>query len=763
MAESQDWLLVVDDIRDDVEYSRLLPQPGPTSHILLTSREAELPDSHQATPPAPRETEPQGLPATGEAGLAAAREAGPSGEGAGAVARAMEVPPFTPDESRRLLLAELPQMPSAPADQIGWTVGNVPLAVSLAGRLLTIGVAAAVAENMSYDAGLSRAVQRFSDDYRDARGRLLAADAEVTAARIALEVALATVVEDPDLGAWQSELDGWGAAGRGGAVEWILDAFALLTTKGVSMELLRSPGMQRRLTEHLGAGEPLPLSDALMIDLTVWRLARHGLLEVDLYRTTRPVRQHATLRELTLRRMSAERRATLTRELWVALREYVPGRPIGPKPPDPEVWQNLVELRTWEMPGRDLRRWFMYRVYDLVQAGDKPSLDLALEVGERARALWAQDSPSSPEYLRLLSLLAQAYRTLGDFERARTLAKQALREQRRVLGHDHPRTLLSADAHAAILRATGDFGEALVECRAVAGRLASLLGPDHYATIQAEHNLALSESLSGNAREALRIAADRFERGRAIVGDTPGVWLFAVAAARYHRALGEPAKSYALLKDLLAHAGSPGFTPDLARSAESGLAVSERMLGLADSALERDTRLLGEFIRHKGARSLPALACRSSLAADLIAIGKHGEALTEAEACLGMFVTSMGDGHPFTQIPRMQVSICLRAAGELERARAEAESALSLLSERLEYPHPWVFSARVNLANVLVALGERDSAAEQETSAIQGLEEMNEPFHPARRTAVENLNDTQAPGGSRPGDRLDVDLEIPQV
>jgi tetratricopeptide (TPR) repeat protein len=747
LAARQDegWLLVVDDLRGQ-ESAELLVPLGRSSRLLVTARAAE--------------------PQCGQIAL-----------------RPVKVPSFALEESRTVLQASLPRLPRDLADRIGHTVGHLPLAVHMAAALLRVQVRAGQADNAPYESAVTTAVERFGEEYRTAQAELLAGTAQATSAHVMLEVTVRNMFQDPQLEAWSRE--DWNHEGGGAALQWIVDACALLDSRGVTLDLLRSPGLQRALTGHLGAVPPVWLSDPLMIDVAVWSLAQHGLVEVDPDHHERPIRQHATLRELITQRMSAERRARLTAELWLALSEYapsrptpigpkdavlrsadrmrepVPGHPFTPKDPDSEVRRNLVELRSWKATDPGIRRWLVYRLFDLVQVGDKPSLDLVLSVGLKAKDAWSEGQ-GEPEYLRLLNLLAQAYRLLGDYEKATSLTRRALRLQRIHLGAANPRTLLTADAYASILRAAGEFGEAQMECRNAARHMADLLGPDHSSTVQIEHNLALSEVLVGNAAEALRIARYRFERGRVVGGNPRITWRFALAAAAYHRALGHYRESHILLKDYLAHSGESGVGTDLL-IAEAGLAITERRLGQPEDAHERDTRLLSARIRITGEQSLDTLSCRSSLAADLIALGKYAEAEEEATRSLHGMIETMGPTHPFSQIPQMQISICLRSHGALEEARARAESALETLSARLADPHPWVLSARVNLASVLVRLGELDAAAALEQSAVSGFDDLNDPYHPGRSQAVDNLKDTTAPDGSFPARRREIDLEIPGI
>ncbi len=386
-----------------------------------------------------------------------------------------------------------------------------------------------------------------------------------------------------------------------------------------------------------------------------------------------------------------------------------------------------------------------------------------------AEEAWKSDE-SSPEDLRLLNLLAQAHRELGHYTDAGRRAKQALRGQRAVLGMNHPRSLLSGDAYGSILVSTGEFRQARSEVRRVVGSMTRLLGPSHPATLQAKHNLAIAEVLTGNPQAGLELLQDQFNQLRAMGGENDdAAWGIANSLAFCHRVLGQNREAFNLLKGFLRRRGvldSGGVPTRAVLRAESGLAVAERRLGNPEGARERDERMLAEFIRDQGEDVLQTVSCRAGLAADIHSLGKHADAVEHASQCLRTLQRGLPADHPYIHACAVNLSGYLRAAGDYRQAEESARDSYDALSERLGTTHPWTLAAAVSLANLAAVRGDPEGAAELERGVLHGFDELGLGSHPDRRLVAVNLADSLARQRSespedRPPGRLDIDLELP--
>ncbi|MFD7550002.1 FxSxx-COOH system tetratricopeptide repeat protein [Streptomyces sp. NPDC059816] len=726
------WLLIYDDVRDpEILFdTHLVPRGGDGGHVLLTAR----------------------------------RSVGLS------VPHQLDVPAFSEVESRALLTTRVRGLTTEHAERLSRTVAHVPLRVKLAAAWVEVRAALLTSLNRPRKDAVDKAVAEFADAFVSQQQELLTLHKEVSPSRVVLEVALRALRQSPGSEAWGHE------RGDSTVTRWLLECCALLTGPGASLQLLRSPQMQaalaRRTADVNGDTPDTAISDDLMVDVALWAMARYGLIEVDFARQERPVRQHQVLRDAVLERMSAAERQQREHELRAVVAGFTQVEPRGRALAEfsDQQARQLTALRIWEDPRPEVRQRLNEHLGNLARTRDELRLREVLELGGRAHKHWQEDEPSA-EYLRLHTVMASALRVLGEYAEASRHARIALRGYRSAFGVNHPRTLLSADAYGALLRADGHFADALTQGNHVYQRMRELLGPDHRTTAQAEHNLALCEALMGNVASALDRLQGQLNRRRAIGGpDDPAAWTVLVPLAAAQRALGQDRESYDLLKQFVSRKSGEAGTgvpySEMAR-VETGLAVCERRLGNPTGAWERDGRVLRECLRLFGSSSPVTVRTRFSFASDLHALGRQEEALEQSALCLKALDGSMGTDHPYTHLARIRHAVHEREAGRVAVALEWGGHAYRRLEARLGATHPWTLAAASGLAGTLVADGAYDDAEWLEEQALNGFEELRMTQHPSRALIAANLVDTRAhldTGRPAPGVRRgDVDLELPGV
>ncbi|MFE9747520.1 tetratricopeptide repeat protein [Saccharothrix saharensis] len=84
---------------------------------------------------------------------------------------------------------------------------------------------------------------------------------------------------------------------------------------------------------------------------------------------------------------------------------------------------------------------------------------------------------------------ASVYESMGDLERALPLFEATLADRERVLGHEHPNTLLSRNNLASASWSAGDRDRAISLQRAALADAERVLGPDHPTTRTIRANL----------------------------------------------------------------------------------------------------------------------------------------------------------------------------------------------------------------------------------------------------------------------------------
>lgn len=741
--ETDSWLIVFDGAPDPGQLRGLLPVPHERGHVVITSRTALSDGGREPHAPSPR-LQPFAISA------------------------------MSAEESRTLLAEKVPEITGSQARQIGGAVGFVPQALHLAARCLAERTATHRRDDYTnHEAAVRTAVDDVLAEYRVSGAESARTSDSVSSVAVMVQVARRLVLSTPGAIAWHAE------SPESDAVGWLLGAASLLSGRAMSLELLRSP---RILSELAGddessapgsAGAEVLLPDEHMVSVALWALSRVGLLDVDFDRTRQPLVQHHGLRDLIRAGMDPAERTHIESVLRSVLSEHAPRAPGLPAD-----WALEVEsLRLWEDPRPRVRRSLLRHLNALSQRAEAADLDRLLDIAARARAQWAADDSDeqSPEYLRLLNFVARAHRLRGDYDISRRFAQDALRGHRRLLGIAHPRSLLSADSYAAVLRVLGRFDDALLQLRPVLEGLTLLLGRQHPASVQAQHNLALTEALTGRIAPALAAIQDQFRYRQDVGGkDDPGAWDSADLLAYLYRAAGRDGEARDLLRRKLRRHGD---TWNLARlRTEVGLAVSERRLadgfpGFQDPlygyelAHERDLRGLGLSIDRFGPDRYVTVRFRFGYAADLHALGKSDEAELQARQCLETLARWFGQGHPCTGLGQVRHGVCLRSMGEVGLAEETGREGLRLLIGRLGRAHPWVAAAENSLAATLASAGREEEAVELARTALARLGDLGFAHRLDGRRVAAHLDRLTGTDTTRavPPSGYDIDLELPDL
>ncbi|MEV4923798.1 FxSxx-COOH system tetratricopeptide repeat protein [Streptomyces roseoverticillatus] len=745
-TDSPSWLIVYDGVVDPAELQGLLPVPHERGHLLITGR--SRPAERRQDNHAPHLT-------------------------------AFPMSPMTATESHLLLSERVAELTADQAQQIGSVVDFVPLALQVAARCLAERVAAHRRDDhMNREVSVRAAVADLCAAYRIAKTELLTQAGAVSPVTVMVQVARRTAEGTLGAAAWRSE------GTERDALGWLLNAASLLTGRGMGLDLLRSRRILSELAgDDLAGPEQSPagalrhrhpdevqLPDEHMVSVALWSLAQVGLLEVDFDNREQPLAQHHALRDVIRDGMAPDERARIESVLRGVLAEY--RRQDEDLPPG---WaREVYSLRLWEDTRPRVRRSLLRHLQALASRGETADLARLLDIADRARACWRHDGDEhNPEYLRLLNLTAQAHRLCGSYGKSRETAQEALRGHRRLLGLMHPRTLLSADSYAATLRRLGRFDDALMQSRPTLEGLVLLLGPRHPATVQVQHNLALTEALTGRIAAALGRMLEHFRYRQAVGGeDDPDAWLSADLLAYLYRATGQDGESQDLLRQRLRRHGDTWNRERL--RTEVGLAVSERRLADGfpaakdprygfEMAYERDQRALEKYVRRFGADRYDTLRCQFSLAADLHALGKAEDAEQQARTSGEALAALFDAGHPFTALNDVRHGVYLRATGDLEQAEAKGRAALDRLTRKLGLAHPWIAAAENSLAATLAAAGRAEEAVALADGALARLRDLGAAGRPdGRRVRAHHARLT---GSERarpaPASGFDIDLELP--
>ncbi len=539
------WLVVFDNAEEPTALRPLLPAGD--GHVIITSRNPDWDD----------------------------------------IGAALPVREFARPESVQLLRTRCDRLTESDADRIADALGDLPLAVNQAARLL---------------ATTSLTVEKYLELLDERIHDLMARHEQSGGYPLSLTAA------------WTVSFD-----------QLARDNPAALNTLTLVAWLAPEPVPLGLLTHQQGdagvtARDPLAFADVTTA------LRSRGMAEV----TTATIQLHrvpaALLRARTRGDILTENDPNSTWQV-IAVQLLDAGQPDDPwnNPPSWARWQEILphllfacdSHRAWQPVAREVAH-LLDRAASYLQTRGDPRT--ALPLFQRAyvlrRDLLGIDAPAT---VASACNLALDLRELGEYERACELDEDALARYKRVLGENHPDTLASASNLAADLRELGEYERARELDEDTFTRCKRVLGDDHSDTLVSAVNVALDHWFLGEYERARELDEDTLARRKRDVGDDhPGTLISANNLAGDLRELGEYERARELDEDTLARRKRVlgENHPDTLTSANN-LAGDLRKLGEYERARELDEDTLARRKRVLGENHPDTLTSANNLAFDL--------------------------------------------------------------------------------------------------------------------------------------------------
>ena len=715
-SEAMRWLLIYDGADSVAALADLVPESG-HGHVLVTTR---------AAPDGPAQ---------------------------------LTLEPLSPSAGGAMLAELVPEVPPAEARELAIALDGIPLALGLAGgwvrgvtgHLLSIGTSpAAAADSVSRELRVLLA--------RTAAGSA-SADPDPDPVKVIVDLLMEVLAADE----------------HGTAASLLLHTCAFLAPIGMSRRLLRSPGMLAQLSQA-----DAELADPVLLHNVLRALATYGFA---LRRETPlvPLEVHPRVMEILRDRLTpderAERMTAVTQMLAASAPLDMDDDVIGHAEIYAELLHHAEPSGALGQTDGDVRRWLVNQVRYLWQAETVTAWRTATDLGARLARHWAATLPDKEDdtlLLRLRTQLANAHRSLGEFDRAREIDGDVLRRQRRVLGVRHLRSLMTARSLGADLRLAGDAEGALLEDQSTWQAFSLTLGDDHLLTLIASGNLALSELMNGDPEQALERQERDLVRCQWMTSERPWqeAWILRRIGillrelGRYKESLDRLRMARDGFDDLMAD----GVVMPAGRTAlrtGADLAITGRRLGRLDQ--EATKRALDECRRTYGESDPNVPALSLSLAGDLHAGNRHEDAVNQAESARQTCISVFGAEHPFTRLCEVDLSSYALAAGQTRMADRMSEMGFSALEQVLGRRHLWSLAAAVARANALVALGHSEEALSLEERTLAEYRRRMGPDHPFTRAAGINAAHTRLlanePGTMHSAEegskRHSIELDIP--
>ncbi|MER7458259.1 FxSxx-COOH system tetratricopeptide repeat protein [Micromonospora sp. NPDC126480] len=655
------------------------------------------------------------------------------------------------DEAVELLTSRVPGLSEGAAATIVRTVGGLPLDLRLAAGLLG---QAGILLNQRQGAAESRAADSVVPAFCAA---VAERDPALPPSTRIIQVGLALMSEK--------------LPGRMAVV--LLQACAFASPLGMSLAIVRSRAMRAQLAAALPVEEAQMLRlDAGEMDRALATAARYRLLDVDWGRSGR-LRMHSLVQQVLLREMPDEERAERRAQFLRGLADSAPPSVAADLPERRELHRHLQGSGGLDADGPDeVRRLIVEQLEHLLVRGSHEGRE-ALRLWEPVLRRWLDRHGWSDRLtLQLATRLADVHRSLGRYDDAHRISRDALREGLALLGPDHPRVLVTRRGLAGDLRGLGQFRAALVEDQTTWRGFRDQLGNDHPETLIAAHNLATSLYLAGRVDEAVDEACRTLDRRQRLLGRRhPSNLRLLNDIGRYLSELGDLDQARRLLFDAQQrrqHELGQRDEDELLLRIRRSLAVTERRRGHPSRAKELNSQVYVTLRRMLGEDAPLTRGSRVSLAVDYHLTGEAADAIRFIEESLTGYERDLGAAHPFAEVCRSLRSVLLRPAQD-GQAVVEGAKAVAGLETSLGPGHPWVVAGMVNQAGNLAVAGEPDAADRLLRAALGQGRAFLGPGHPylaaARRTLATVISAGEVDGGHE----IDnvtfgfVDMEVPET
>ena len=328
---------------------------------------------------------------------------------------------------------------------------------------------------------------------------------------------------------------------------------------------------------------------------------------------------------------------------------------------------------------------------------------------------------------RLQHVLGLIQYERGAYAPARAAIEEALAEQRRLVGADHPDALESLHALGEIVRSQGDAATARGLLEESLDRHRRLYGADHEKTARAQ--FALAPVVARTDREGARRlmeSALAIQR-RTLPPNHPDIAVTLSALAEYHRQNGDLQQSQDLYQQALAvfGDGGPVHPREVTLLNDYAALLSTINDNVAAEAVQRRAIYAGEQVL--GPVTLTVAEAVNNLGVTLASEGRHAEAERTFRDAIERHVALLGSNH-------LRVRSLMRSLGMSIALQQRFDEALPWMDRALAIADTGDKSAddagrqgiRAQRAWILFRIGRRAEAVEEARRAVTALERLTD-------------------------------------
>lgn len=277
---------------------------------------------------------------------------------------------------------------------------------------------------------------------------------------------------------------------------------------------------------------------------------------------------------------------------------------------------------------------------------------------------------SDLEHMHGADAIASAYVSAGRLNDATLLFEQILTDRVRILGNDHPDTLISRDNLAGAYEADGRFNEAITLYEQTLADSTRILGNDHPSTLASRNNLAGAYESNGRLSEAISLFEQILTDSIRILGnDHPDTLIVRNNLAYTYQHAGCLNEAISLYEQILTDSiRILGDDHPNTLASRNNLAYANVLTDRLDDAIALYEQNLANRMRVMGVDHPQTLSTRNSLSHAYQVAGRLDQAIPLSESTFSDSLRILGDRHPLTIFFRLTLSRAYRLAGRNEEA-----------------------------------------------------------------------------------------------
>ncbi|MFJ8614131.1 tetratricopeptide repeat protein [Streptomyces sp. NPDC093675] len=311
-----------------------------------------------------------------------------------------------------------------------------------------------------------------------------------------------------------------------------------------------------------------------------------------------------------------------------------------------------------------------------------------------------------PDTLICRNNLAYAYMSAGNLRRAIPLFEQTLTDTVRVLDEDHPDTLVCRRNLAGAYVSAGDLRRAIPLFEQTLTDTVRVLGENHPDTLSARHSLAYAYVSAGDLRRAIPLFEQTLTDTVRVLGENhPDTLACRHSIAGAYKSAGDLRRAIPLFEQTLTDTVRVlGENHPDTLSCRHNLAGAYKSAGNLRRAIPLFEQTLTDTVRVLGENHPDTLVCRHNLAGAYESVGDLRRAIPLFKQALTDKVRVLGEENPSTLESRNSLAYAYRSAGDLPRAIALFRQTLTDAVRVLGEDHRLTVRVQNNLARTVAEL-----------------------------------------------------------